>query len=96
MRKRIENWEEIFKKHQQSGKSIPAFCDEIGIHPNTFYKHKKRIRSCGDTAVIEIKPVFSSTTAPIVLKTKKFIISISNGFDEAQLKSVLKVIGELE
>ena len=99
MRKGIKNWDKIFEQHRQSGKSIPEFCKDIGIHVNTFYKHRKRIgcqRSVNDSAVVEIKPAFSAPSAPIVLNTKKFMISISNGFDESQLKSVLKVIGDLE
>ena len=99
MGKKITNWDQIFEQHRLSRKSIPEFCSEIGIHPNTFYQHRKRIGSqvsSGDSAVVEVKPVFSSPAAPIVLKTKRFMISISAGFDEDGLKSVLKVIGELE
>jgi len=64
MRKTIKNWEEIFEKHQQSGKSIPAFCDEIGIHPNTFYKLRKNKASM----VVEIKPTRSIAVTPILLR----------------------------
>ena len=100
MRKVIKNWEEVIEQHRQSGKSVENFCKEIGIHSNTFYKNRqKRRRSEGSksqTAVIEIKPTALTAAAPIVLKTKKFMISISNGFDESQLKSVLRIIGELE
>ncbi|MDC7124193.1 MAG: hypothetical protein PQJ46_01410 [Spirochaetales bacterium] len=98
MRKVIKNWKEIFEQHRQSGKSIPEFCNDIGIHPNTFYKHRKRFSGDAiavDSAVVEIKPEISAKTEPIVIQTKKFMISISEGFDETHLKSVLKVIGEL-
>ena len=99
MRKVIKNWEEVFEQHRQSGKTIPEFCKEIGIHPNTFYKNRK-INSnqddSGSSSVVEIKPNGIFSAAPIVIKTKKFLISITAGFDEAGLKSVLKVIGELE
>ena len=99
MGKKITNWDQIIEQHRRSRKSIPDFCSEIGIHPNTFYKHRKRMGRqdiSGDTAVVEVKPFSSSPAEPIVLKTKRFMISISAGFDEAGLKSVLKVIGELE
>ncbi len=99
MGKKITNWDQIFEQHRQSCKSIPEFCNEIGIHPNTFYKHRKRIgiQGCpGDSAVVEVKPVFSSPAAQIVIETKKFKISITAGFNETQLKSVLQVIGGLE
>ena len=100
MRKVINNWEEIIEQHQQSGKTIQEFCKDIGIHPNTFYKHRKKFSrrqvEAGAPEVVEIKPAATSSSGPIILQTKKFMISISNGFDESQLKSVLKVIGELE
>ncbi len=98
MKKIIKNWEEIFEQQQMSGKSIPEFCKEIEIHPNTFYKHRKRfgMNLSKSSEIIEIKPVQSVAAAPIVLKSKKFLISITAGFDEAELKSVLRIIGELE
>ena len=100
MRKYIKNWEEVIEQHRQSGKSIETFCNEIGIHPNTFYINRKKINQSRErvkrTEVVEIEPTAISLATPIVLQTKKFMISISNGFDEAQLKSVLKIIGELE
>ena len=99
MRKVIKNWEEVIEQHRQSGKTIPEFCKEIGIHPNTFYKNRKIIGNQddpGNSSVVEIKPNGIFSAAPIVIKTKKFLISITTGFDEAGLKSVLKVIGELE
>ena len=94
MGKKITNWDSIFEQFRLSNKTVPDFCSEIGIHPNTFYKHRKRIDK--NHEVIEIKPVLSIPTEPIVLKTKKFTISLTTGFDEVCLKSVLKVIGELE
>ena len=94
MRRVIYNWEEVLEQHRLSGKSIPEFCSEIGIHPNTFYKHRKRIDR--NYEVVEIKPILLAPTEPIVLKTEKFTISLSAGFDEVCLKSVLKVIGEFE
>ena len=99
MRKVIKNWEEIIEKHRQSGKSIEVFCNDIGIHPNTFYKNRQKLRNTGEnkneSAVVEIKPVIATLGVPIILQTEKFTIKIPTGFDEAQLKSVLKVIGEL-
>ena len=94
MRRVIYNWEEVLEQYRLSGKSIPEFCSEIGIHPNTFYKHRKRIDR--NHEVVEIKPVLSIPIEPIVLKTKKFTISLTTGFDEVCLKTVLKVIGEFE
>ena len=96
MRKTIKNWEEIFEQQRLSGKSIPAFCKEIEIHPNTFYKHRKQFNGDTKSSVVEIKANGIFSAAPIVIKTKKFLISITAGFDEAGLKLVLKVIGELE
>lgn len=99
MREVINNWEEIIKQQQQSGKSIPKYCNDIGIHPNTFYKHRKRFVGnvkAGEAPVVEIRPAAISAAAPIVLHTKKYTISLSAGFDEVQLKLVLKVVGELE
>jgi hypothetical protein len=98
MRKIIKNWQEVFEQHSQSGKTIPEFCKEIGIHPNTFYKHKKRIGDGPEKSseIIEIDPVQAAAAIPIVLKSKKFSISITTGFDECLLKSVLKIIGGLE
>lgn len=99
MRKVIKNWEEIIENHKQSGKSIEVFCNDIGIHPNTFYKNRQKLCNNGEnkneSEVVEIKPVLAASGAPIILQTEKFTIKIPTGFNEAQLKSVLKVIGEL-
>jgi len=93
MRGRKIDWEEIIRKQKYSGKTIPEFCREIGIHPNTFYKHNKIQKEKG---VVEIKPKLSSVQAsPIVIKKGDFSISVEKDCDEEALKSVLKVIGEL-
>ncbi|MBI9109554.1 MAG: hypothetical protein JEZ04_22620 [Spirochaetales bacterium] len=64
MGKKITNWEHIFEQHRQSAKSITQFCNEIGIHPNIFYKHRKITGRCG---IIEVKLVASVCSAPIIL-----------------------------
>lgn len=93
MSRKIANWEEIIIQHQESGKTVNEFCKGIGIHPNTFYKFRKRKRSSG---LVEIKALNSNAAVPIILKTSKFEISITPGYDEKLLKSILMVIGEIE
>ncbi len=93
MSRKIENWEEIIIRHQESGKTVTDFCSEIGIHPNTFYKFRKRKTS---SSLVEIKAVEINSQSSIILKTGKFEISLLTGFDEKMLKSVLSVIGEIE
>ena len=93
MRGQRIDWEEIIRKQKYSEKSIPEFCREIGIHPNTFYKHNKIQKEKG---LVEIKPKFSSVrSSPIVINKGDFSVSVDKDCDEEALKTVLRVIGEL-
>jgi len=36
-RRKNINWSELVIKQEASGKTVPDFCVDEGIHPNTFY-----------------------------------------------------------
>jgi len=41
---RLARWAEIMKEHAESGLSVKAFCENAGIHENTYYYWQRKLR----------------------------------------------------
>ena len=48
MRKTQNDWQNIFKQHQQSGLSIKVFCQQNKISSSSFYKYKQLMPAQSD------------------------------------------------
>ena len=41
---RLSQWAKVIREHTESGLSVKCFCESIGIHENTFYYRRKKLR----------------------------------------------------
>lgn len=41
---RRSDWNELIGEQEASGQDVPAFCQERGIQPNSFYRWRKRLQ----------------------------------------------------
>lgn len=103
------DWDKIDKAYQNSNLTQKEFCKQQGISYWTFQTHRKRIRAVAQTKpeIVEVLPVsisseVSSDTsdvshqpASIIIKSGKFQIELSVGFDPSLLRDVLQVVNSL-
>jgi hypothetical protein len=52
---RLAHWTKIMQDKNESGLSIKAFCNNIGIHETTYFywQRKLRLAACGQLAMIQ-------------------------------------------
>ena len=52
---RLSHWEQIIRKRNESGLSISAFCENFGIHTNTYFYWQKKLHeaACDQLAVMQ-------------------------------------------
>ena len=52
---RLSYWAGIIKERRESGLSVKAFCEGLGIHGNTYFYWQKRLReaACGEIADVQ-------------------------------------------
>jgi len=55
---RLTHWAGIMSERQESGLSVRAFCENSGIHENTYFYWQKRLReaACDDESGITLIP----------------------------------------
>jgi len=42
---RLSHWSEVIKERYESGLSVKAYCESIGIHTNIYYYWQKKLRA---------------------------------------------------
>ena len=42
---RLSHWSEVIKERQESGLTVKAYCESIGIHTNIYYYWQKKLRA---------------------------------------------------
>jgi len=55
---RLKHWADIMSERQESGLSVKAFCENAGIHENTYFYWQRRLReaACNDMSRIALMP----------------------------------------
>jgi len=55
---RLRHWASIMSERQESGLSVRAFCEDSGIHENTYFYWQKRLReaACDGLSGIGLTP----------------------------------------
>ena len=85
------DWGEVAAEQKGSGKTIKDFCKEKGIHPYTFYRHRKKIEN---SELIEVQVVKRTIREnPIMLKYHDVSIVLQSGFCKRTLKDLFSVLG---
>jgi transposase-like protein len=52
---RLEHWAQVMRERNESGTSIRAYCESVGLHENVYYYWQRKLREVAAQA-IEITP----------------------------------------
>ena len=58
---RLSYWAWIIKERMESGLSVKAFCEVLGIHGNTYFYWQKRLREAACEEISDVKGVATHT-----------------------------------
>jgi len=58
---RLSHWAQIMQERVQSGRSIKAFCEQIGICGNTYFYWQRRVRAAACEHIASTKEAAKST-----------------------------------
>ena len=58
---RLEHWAEVMRERSESGTSIRAYCESIGLHENVYYYWQRKLRE----AAVQAVELTTETTLPV-------------------------------
>ena len=61
---RLSHWAGIMQERNESVKSVKAFCENAGIHENTYYYWQKKLREAAIEGLTETKSEARGMVAP--------------------------------
>jgi transposase-like protein len=95
-RRKTIDWPAFISEYESSGISVGEFCAGKGIHPNTFYRNRKRYQENG-TALVRILPKTGNPQQQsLLVQISDFILKVPEGVDRKTLETTLQVLKELK
>lgn len=94
-KRKINDWPALIAEYKVSDDTVEEFCSRKDIHPNTFYRNKKKYQS-NNSALVRV-PVKS----PIVhqqarrIQINNFILKIPEGVDPKTLETTLRILKDV-
>lgn len=85
------NWPEILEQYRTGNQNVEEFCKEKGIHPNSFYRNRKKYQE-SELVRIPIKPKALSLSHPLELHVHDFVLKIPKSFDPETLEATLRIL----
>jgi len=64
---RLSYWANIIRERKESGLNVKAFCQNIGIHSNTYFYWQKKLREAACTEYLQLpimQPLLKKETIP--------------------------------
>ena len=96
--KRRKFWVDLIARHQQSGKTVEAFCQENGVGGPSFYAWRKRLAEKSQPmafALVETPAVRQQRCEPVeLILSSGDRLQIGPGADTATLRLVLSILRE--
>jgi hypothetical protein len=94
-RKKRIDWSATIHEYQASDCTVEEFCTRIGIHPNTFYKNRKKVQG-SETPLVKL-PLKSGPMPQqsLLIQAGDLILKIPEGVDSATLETTLRVMKDL-
>ena len=91
-------WTELIARHEQSGKTVEAFCQENGVGSPSFYSWRKRLAEAGQPigfALVETPAVRPQRGEPVeLIMSSGDRLHIGPGADAATVRLVLSILRE--
>ena len=72
---RLAHWAGIMRERKKSGLSIRAFCENVGIHENSYYYWQKKLREAACSEIAKAQAETANLTP----------VSFAEGFAEVKL-----------
>ena len=89
------DWPKVLDEYDAGNLSVEEFCKQKGIHPNTFYRHKKNFRD-KVTALVRLPLNAAPNPQPqLLLQVREFILKIPEGADPATLETTLRILKDI-
>jgi hypothetical protein len=90
---KISNWPEIFHEFEISNLSVEKFCGEKSIHPNTFYRNRKKMGSINNALVkIPVKTNGVRQSSSILIQIDEFLVKVPERVDRETLETTLRAL----
>ena len=67
---RLAHWAQLVKERGESGLSVKAFCERVGIHENSYYYWQKKLREAVCDELSGADDVAAGLTAPVFAEVK--------------------------
>jgi putative transposase len=61
---RLSHWAQVMHERVEKGLSIRAYCEEIGIHENTYFYWQRKLREAACTRVLTAAAAPEESSAP--------------------------------
>jgi hypothetical protein len=91
-RRSIINWPECIQEYEASNLSVEEFCSGKSIHPNTFYRNRKKHK--GKSKALVHLPIKTANLQQqsLLVQINDFILKIPEGVDRRTLETTLQVL----
>ena len=90
---KISNWPELLHEFETSNLSAEKFCGEKGIHPNTFYRNRKKTGNANNALVkIPVKMQGFRQSASILIQIGEFLVKVPEKIDRETLETTLRAL----
>jgi transposase-like protein len=89
------NWPDFIREYESGNLTIEQFCEEKGIHQNTFYRNRKRHRE-NATALVKLPlKKTSPMQQSLLVQINDFILKVPEGVSRETLETTLLVLKEI-
>jgi hypothetical protein len=94
-REKAINWPEVIREYESGTISVEKFCLAKEIHPNTFYRNRKKYQG-NRTALVKLSLKPAVVVSPFLLvQAGNFIVKIPEGVDRKTLETTLQVLKDV-
>jgi transposase len=96
--RRREDWRQLISEHKQSGLTVKAFCQKLGVSEALFYSWRKRVVAEDQPARFALVATNGVAPSAPVLSPLQLVLTggerleIPSGTDEATLRTVLALL----
>lgn len=94
-KRKILDWPTTILEYHNSNSTVEEFCTELGIHPNTFYKNRKKYQGT-ETRLVKL-PLKQSPVQPqsLLIQYGDFVLKIPKGVDSGTLETTLRALRDI-
>jgi hypothetical protein len=96
-RKKKIDWSAMIHEYEASDCTVEEFCTRKEVHPNTFYKNRKKIQGpVSETSLVKLS--LKSSPKPqqfLLIQAGDFILNITKGVDSVTLETTLRILKDI-